>query len=140
MFAYADRDSKYGSAPTSWSNQVEKDMVNLISKNEQARQVYGRVIKRLRRSGVPAAYAWQVFSNPGIKIEPNISAKFSKPAEKMEYTDYRRIFVNDKRIDGGVKFYNEHSDLLHQVANQYGVDPFLILSFVGVETQWPGTT
>ncbi|MBL7025987.1 MAG: lytic murein transglycosylase [Candidatus Marinimicrobia bacterium] len=136
LFVYADRDSKYGTAPASWSNQVEKDMVNLISKNEQARQVYGRVIKRLRRSGVPAAYAWQVFSNPGIKIEPNISARFSKPAEKMEYTDYRQIFVNDKRVNGGVKFYNEHSELLNRVAKQYGVDPFLILSFVGVETQY----
>ena len=61
LFVYADRDSKHGPAPASWSDQVEKDMVNLISKNEQARQVYGRVIKRLRRSGVPAAYAWQVF-------------------------------------------------------------------------------
>jgi len=134
--ALADRESKHGTAPASWSNQVEKDMVTMISKNEQARQVYTRVIKRLRRSGVPAAYAWQVFANPGIKIEPKISEKFSKPAERMNYTDYRRIFVNTKRIDGGVKFYNEHKDLLNQVANKYGVDPYLILSFVGVETQY----
>ena len=133
---FADRDSKHGSAPASWSDQVEKDMVTLIAKNEQARQIYGRVIKRLRRSGVPAAYAWQVFSNSGIKIEPNISKRFSKPAERMDYTDYRRIFVNTKRIDGGVKFYNEHADLLNSVANKYGVDPYLILSFVGVETQY----
>ena len=136
LFVYADRDSKHGPAPASWSDQVEKDMVSMISKNEQARQVYSRVIKRLRRSGVPASYAWQVFSNPGIKIDPKIAERFAKPAERMDYTDYRRIFVNDKRISGGVAFYNEHSDLLHSVAKQYGVDPFLILSFVGVETQY----
>ncbi len=133
---FADRDSKHGSAPASWSDQVEKDMVTLISKNEQARQIYSRVVKRLRRSGVPAAYAWQVFSNPGIKVEPKISKRFAKPAERLDYTDYRRIFVNTKRIDGGVKFYNQHRTLLHEVANKYGVDPFLILSFVGVETQY----
>ncbi len=133
---FADRESKHGTAPASWSNQVEKDMVSLIAKNEQARQVYARVIKRLRRSGVPATYAWQVFSNPGIKIEPNISERFSRPAEKMDYTDYRRIFVNSNRIDGGVKFYEEHQELLHRVAQKYGVDPYLILSFVGVETQY----
>jgi len=136
LTVFADRDSKFGSTPASWSNQVEKDMVTLIAKNEQARQIYSRVVKRLRRSGVPAAYAWQVFSNSGIKIEPNISDRFSKPAERMDYTDYRRIFVNTKRIDGGVEFYNEHSQLLHEVANKYGVDPYLILSFVGVETQY----
>ena len=132
----ADRESKHGSAPASWSDQVEKDMVKLIAKNEQARQVYARVVKRLRRSGVPATYAWNVFSNPGIKIEPNISDRFSKPAEKMDYTDYRRIFVNTKRIDGGVKFYSEYKQLLHKVADKYGVDPYLILSFIGVETQY----
>ncbi len=133
---FADRDAKHGTAPASWSDQVEKDLVTLIAKNEQARQVYSRVVKRLRRSGVPATYAWQVLSNPGIKIEPSISKRFSKPAEKMDYTDYRNIFVNTKRIDGGVKFYGQHKDLLHQVANKYGVDPYLILSFVGVETQY----
>ncbi|MCF6237272.1 MAG: lytic murein transglycosylase, partial [Candidatus Marinimicrobia bacterium] len=37
---------------------------------------------------------------------------------------------------GGVKFYNKHKKLLHQVASQYGVDPYLILSFVGVETEY----
>ncbi len=133
---FADRESKHGTAPASWSNQAEKDMVDLIAKNEQARQVYARVIKRLRRSGVPATYAWQVFANPGIKIEPEISERFSRPAEKLDYTDYRGIFVNTKRIDGGVSFYNEHKDLLNQISNKYGVDPYLILSFIGVETQY----
>lgn len=133
---FADRDSKHGTAPATWSNQVEKDMVDLIAKNDQARHVYTRVVNRLRRSGVPATYAWQVFSNPGIKIEPNISERFSRPAEKMDYTDYRRIFVNTKRIDGGVKFYKEHKELLNSVAHKYGVDPYLILSFVGVETEY----
>ncbi|MCF6238460.1 MAG: lytic murein transglycosylase, partial [Candidatus Marinimicrobia bacterium] len=111
----ADRENKHGSAPASWSDQVEKDMVALIAKNEQARQIYTRVVKRLRRSGVPATYAWQVLSNPGIKIEPKISTRFSKPAEKMDYTDYRRIFVNTKRIAGGVKFSNKNKKLVHKV-------------------------
>ena len=134
--AWADTDSKQGAIPTSWSDEVEKDMVTLIAKNEQARQVYTSVVKRLRRSGVPATYAWQVFADPGIKVDPGIVKRFEKPAEKLDYDAYRRIFVNDKRIDGGVKFYTEHRDLINQVANQYGVDPYLILSFVGVETQY----
>jgi len=132
----ADRDLTKGSAPTTWSDQVEKEMVTLIAKNGAGRKVYSNVVKRLRRSGVPATYAWQVFTNPGIKIDEKISERFAKPAERMDYTDYRRIFVNTERIDGGLKFYAEHKDLLHQVAKKYGVDPYLILSFVGVETQY----
>lgn len=133
---WADRDTKQGAVPSSWSDQTEKDLVTLIAKNEQSRQVYGRVVKRLRRSGVPAAYVWQVFMDPGIKVDPGIAKRFDKPAERLDYKDYRRIFVNTKRIDGGVKFYKEHKQLINEVANKYGVDPYLILSFVGVETQY----
>jgi len=133
---WADRESKHGSAPASWSDQVEKDLISLIAKNEDARKVYSRVVKRLRRSGVPATYAWQVLTNPGIKIDTSIAEKFSRPAERMDYSDYRRIFVNTQRINGGVKFYREHQALLQAVSDKYGVDPLLILSFVGVETQY----
>ncbi|MCF7823333.1 MAG: lytic murein transglycosylase [Candidatus Marinimicrobia bacterium] len=129
-------DIKQASAPSSWSDKAEEDLISLIAKNDNGRKVYSRVIKRLRRSGVPLTYAWQVFSDPGITIDESISERFSRPAEKMEYSDYRRIFVNNQRIDGGVKFYAEHKDLLNLVSDKYGVDPYLILSFVGVETQY----
>ena len=135
-FVQADREAKHGSAPTAWSNQIEKDLVQLIAKNEQARTIYTRVVRRLRRSGVPAGYVWQVFSNPRVRVEPQIARKFSRPAEKMDYHDYRKIFVNDDRINHGVAFYKQHKNLLNQVARKYGVDPYLILSFVGVETRY----
>ena len=134
--ALADGDTKHAIPPSSWSDQIARDLVTLIAKNAQARQIYTQVIRRLRRSGVPAAYVWQVFTDPGIRIEPNIAQRFSKPAEKMDYTDYRRIFVNDDRISHGVAFYQTHKTLLEQVSKKYGVDPYLILSFVGVETRY----
>ncbi|MCF7807391.1 MAG: lytic murein transglycosylase [Candidatus Marinimicrobia bacterium] len=112
------------------------DLVNRISSNDDARNVYTRVVKRLRRSGVPVSYAWEVFSDPEIRVDETIVKRFSKPAERLDYSDYRRIFVNNDRINEGILFYYRHQELLNEVADRYGVDPFLILSFVGVETRY----
>ena len=93
-------------------------------------------MKRLRRSGVPISYAWKVLNDPSVKVDQRIVERFARPAERMDYADYRRIFVNDDRINHGVVFYHRHQKLLHEVADKYGVDPYLILSFVGVETRY----
>lgn len=132
----ADKGRDIASPPANWSDQVEKDLVNRIAKNDDARRVYTKVVKRLRRSGVPASYAWEVFSDPEIIVDEEIVKRFSKPAERLDYSDYRRIFVNNDRINEGVMFYYRHQELLNKVADKYGVDPFLILSFVGVETRY----
>ncbi len=133
----ADTDVKSTTAPVSWSDQVEQDLVSMIAKNEQAHQVYARVVRRLRRSGVPVGYVHQVFSNNQVRVSQDIITRLDRPAEAMDWEDYRRIFVNQKRVDRGVDFYNQYSALIHDTADRYGVDPFLILSFVGVET-WYG--
>jgi len=138
--AMADTDQHSMIAPTTWSDQVEQDLVNLVAKNEQAHQVYARVVRRLRRSGFPAVYVHGVFSHPEVMLDDNVVQRLTKPAESMDYSDYRRIFVNDKRIRHGVTFYRTYGDLLHQIADQYGVDPYLMLSFVGVETQYGSFT
>jgi len=133
---WADTDLKSSNAPTTWSTQVEHDLVNLIAKNEQAHQVYTRVVQRLRRSGVPAAYVHAVFTHPDVTLDQTVASLLTRPAEKMEYADYRRIFINERRINRGVTFYQTYGDLIRKTALEYGVDPYLLLSFVGVETEY----
>jgi membrane-bound lytic murein transglycosylase B len=133
----ADADTKSMTAPTTWSDQVEKELVSMIAKNEQAHQVYARVVNRLRRSGVPASYVHEVFSNNQVRVDEEIIRRLDRPYEKLEYDRYRQIFVNEKRISRGVDFYNQYRFLIHDTADRFGVDPYLLLSFVGVET-WYG--
>ena len=133
---YAVDKSKGIAQPKQWSDQAETDLVNLIADNADARAVYTKVVKRLRRSGVPVSYAWKVFTDPTVLVDERIVERFAKPAERLDYQDYRRIFVNADRINHGVVFYHRHEKLLNEVAEKYGVDPYLILSFVGVETRY----
>ena len=62
-------------------------------------------------------------------------AKLDRPAEKeLDWYQYRGIFIKDKRIDLGVKFWREHKDLLAEVSAETGVPEEIIVAIIGVET------
>lgn len=61
----------------------------------------------------------------------------SKPAEKrLKWFEYRKIFLTQTRIDGGVQFWQQHADILDQAAAAFGVDPQIIVAIIGVETRY----
>jgi membrane-bound lytic murein transglycosylase B len=65
----------------------------------------------------------------------------SKPAEKrLQWHEYRKIFVTRDRIDGGVRFWHEHARILDDAAQTFGVDPQIIVAIIGVETRYGGNT
>ena len=65
----------------------------------------------------------------------------SKPAEKkLEWFEYRKIFLTRSRIDGGVAFWKKHADILDRAQAEFGVDPQVIVAIIGVETRYGGNT
>lgn len=61
----------------------------------------------------------------------------NRPAEAVKpWRDYRPIFLNDARINGGVAFYREHRSALDAVAAQTGVPAEYIVAIIGVETHY----
>jgi len=59
----------------------------------------------------------------------------SKPAEKrLEWKDYRKIFLTDERIDAGTEFWAENRAILAKAEQEYGVPPEVIVAIIGVET------
>jgi len=59
----------------------------------------------------------------------------SKPAEKrLQWFEYRKIFLTQERIDGGVRFWKQNADALADAAATFGVDPQIIIAIIGVET------
>lgn len=59
----------------------------------------------------------------------------TRPAEKVKpWKDYRKIFIQEKRIDQGVKFWLENRDALKRASDEYGVAPEVIVAIIGVET------
>ena len=71
------------------------------------------------------------------KYQQGIIDAISKPAERvLNWGDYRRIFIEQKRLDNGVAFGREHQQTLMQVAQQFQVEPAIILAILGVETRY----
>jgi len=64
-----------------------------------------------------------------------------KPAEKrLEWYEYRKIFLTPGRIDGGVDFWRENADVLARAESTFGVAPQVIVAIIGVETRYGSNT
>jgi len=69
------------------------------------------------------------------EIVDRILEAISRPAERvMAWHDYRDIFVNSSRIDGGVAFWREHAEDIRAASEQYGVAEEILVAILGVET------
>ena len=65
--------------------------------------------------------------------QESIVAAMSRPAEKSKaWHEYRKIFVTDTRISRGQEFWLENSDTLKRAEEEFGVDPAIIVSIIGV--------
>ncbi|NMG28204.1 lytic murein transglycosylase B [Aromatoleum evansii] len=47
---------------------------------------------------------------------------------------YRARFLDGKRIEGGIAFWQAHAGALQKAADQFGVPPEIIVAIIGVET------
>jgi membrane-bound lytic murein transglycosylase B len=64
-----------------------------------------------------------------------------KPAEKrLEWYEYRKIFLTPARIEGGVNFWKENADSLLKASAAFAVDPQIIVAIIGVETRYGSNT
>lgn len=71
------------------------------------------------------------------EFKQNTITAISRPAEAVRpWRDYRPIFLNDARIDGGKAFYAANRDALDRVAASSGVPAEYIVAIIGVETSY----
>ena len=69
-----------------------------------------------------------------VEIKDSILKAMSRTAEGMPWYKYRKIFMNDKRINRGVNFWQQHQETLDKVSAKYGVPAEIIVAIIGVET------
>lgn len=73
--------------------------------------------------------------------QQSIIKAMSRPAEKVKpWHEYRKLFVSDLRIQRGVEFWQQHEETLQRAYKEYGVDPAIIVSILGVETNYGRNT
>jgi len=91
------------------------------------------VTRMIGKSDYSEAELVALFSQ--VKKQSHLFERLNKPAEKaLQWHQYRRIFIKDKRIDEGVKFWRKHQKLLAKVSTATGVPAEIIVAIVGVET------
>ena len=88
------------------------------------------------RFGIAPAEIEAVLARAQIR-EPIIKA-MSRPAEAKPWRDYRPIFIQPARIDGGRAFLEANRVALQRAEDTYGVPKELVTAILGVETSYGG--
>ena len=70
----------------------------------------------------------------GVVKQEETLKSLDKPAESLPWHKYRKIFMTDKRINEGVKFWQDNRETLVRAETTYGVPPEMITAIIGVET------
>jgi len=61
----------------------------------------------------------------------------ARPAEKTKpWSEYRKIFVNEQRIEQGVEFWKKNAAALKRAETEFGVPAQIIVAILGVETRY----
>lgn len=59
----------------------------------------------------------------------------SRPAEKrLNWNEYRNIFIKDERVKAGANFWFEHEKILENISQETGVTIEILVGIIGVET------
>jgi membrane-bound lytic murein transglycosylase B len=88
--------------------------------------------------GMDAAELEKVFGQ--VRLKPQIVRAISLPAEAKPWDQYRPLFVNERRIRGGLAFWEEHAATLLRARNEFGVPESMIIAILGVETVYGRNT
>lgn len=74
------------------------------------------------------------------KHKDSIIKAMNRPAESYPWYRYRKIFLKQNRIQGGVQFWKSNLTALKKAEQIYGVPPEIITAIIGVETRYGGNT
>ncbi|MCB1734080.1 MAG: lytic murein transglycosylase B [Gammaproteobacteria bacterium] len=71
-----------------------------------------------------------------VELRQDIVDLMTRPAEGKPWKDYRKIFMTERRIEGGKKFCADNAHWLGRAEEVYGVPPEIITALIGVETHY----
>ena len=95
-----------------------------------------RMVAEKLGDAIPDAFVREAFTHDELKIHKEIADRFARPYEKKTWGEYRKLFVKESRIAAGAKFYKQNKKLITTVAKEYKVDPFIIVTIAGIESNY----
>ena len=91
------------------------------------------VAKMVAQHDFPAADVEALLAEATIRSD--IIDAISRPAERtLEWRDYQKIFLTEKRIAAGAEFWREHDAFIRKTADETGVAPEMLVAIIGIES------
>lgn len=100
----------------------------------QRKEVSAFIDEMVRKHDFDRGELTQLFQH--AKVRQKIIDAITRPAESKPWYKYRPIFVTDKRIRGGVEFWNKHEAELARAEKKFGVPAEIITAIIGVESYY----
>ncbi|MFZ1295469.1 MAG: lytic murein transglycosylase B [Pseudomonadales bacterium] len=93
--------------------------------------------RMVKEHGFNAQDLRRIFSSAERK--DSILEAIARPAEKrLSWGEYRKIFMTDARIDGGVEFWRQNAAELARASEKFQVPAEIVVAIIGVETRYGG--
>jgi len=76
------------------------------------------------------------------KVQPNqdVTRAMAAPSTAKPWYEFKPLFVDQARIAGGVKFWNDNGEVLAQARSEFGVPEAIIVALIGIETRYGRNT
>ncbi len=87
-----------------------------------------------RKHGLSSAELTRAFNEAGTV--PAILDAMAKPYEAKPWHAYRKLFLTEKRINGGREFMALNAAALAQARKRYGVPPEMVTAIIGIESAY----
>lgn len=71
-----------------------------------------------------------------VQPSPDVTRAMGSPSTAKPWYEFKPLFVDQARINGGVKFWNENSEVLTQARMEFGVPEAIVVALLGVETRY----
>ena len=101
-----------------------------LAERPEVRAFIGELVER---HGFAEAELKQMFSRVE-RVEPVLQS--IAPAERPPWEEYRAQFVNERRIAGGLAFWQANRRHLERAEREYGIPAAIIVAIVGIETNY----
>jgi membrane-bound lytic murein transglycosylase B len=75
-----------------------------------------------------------------VQPSPDVTRAMAAPSTAKPWYEFKPLFVDPLRINGGVKFWNENAEILTQARTEFGVPEEIIVALIGVETRYGRNT
>jgi len=71
------------------------------------------------------------------RVRKPILEAIARPAEKrLNWGEYRKIFITRERIRGGLAYWEKNTEALSKAYRRFGIPPEIIVAIIGVETRY----